>query len=128
MFLDIWVHHHRHGFDTYTMFRQQGEPVHEIEEVIEAHNIDFEEDREEEYLEVRLTSIEVPSNFTPSELGDLQFAMRAQRNRLDRAIFKKDAASSKHFAANSKKFKRYEKLLNKLKKQEKLCVSPKENV
>lgn len=129
MKLDIWMHHHRHGVDPYLMFRHDEDPLDSPDAVIEYHSIDFEADREDEYIEVHVTALDVPSNFTKAELGDLQFAMRAQRNRLQRQIQKPGAEETEHYPKNKEKLERYLALLDKLSSQEKhVVVSQTQNV
>ena len=119
MKLDIWIHHHRHGIDVFPMFREDDEPIHTPVEVIDECQIDFEKDREDECVEVGLTSIEVPSRFTPSEIGDLKFAMRAQRNRVTRILEKPKAKDHHYYQLNRDKLDRFVQLLQKLTVEEK---------
>lgn len=127
MKIDIWMHHHRHGTDPYLMCRHDDEPTHSVDEVIEQHSIDFESDREDEYIELQVTTLDAPCPFTIRDIGDLQFGVRAQRNRVKRQL-KKMSPGDNYYDKNKSKLERYEALLNVLEQQEKYIVSPRENV
>jgi len=109
------------------MTRHTDEPVHCVYEVVELHKIDVEPGREEQHLDVYATSLDVPCGFTKSEIGDLKFALRAQRNRVQRALRKVDAEACPHCQNNLAKLDRCISLLTKLAEEEKLCLRPKKD-
>lgn len=62
MKLDIYLYHHRHGVDVIPVLRDANKPPMDVDLLVATYGdqIDFELDREDEYVELHQSELHIP--------------------------------------------------------------------